>query len=157
MQVRDIAAIYDSYNCGIIWKFGHCRPWPSKRQGFRSQFLPINSWWIIFWWSYFDRSYFDGLYFDDHILMIIFWWIIFWWSYFDKIWFHQVRGLRPDQELCCTGSKKKEMPSEMSTRGTQGLGVLLNRFNQSQISFLKRPAWDLTTSAVQWGGIVKVD
>lgn len=33
--VRDIAAIYDSYNCGIIWKFGHCRPWPSKRQGFR--------------------------------------------------------------------------------------------------------------------------
>ena len=36
IQVRDIAAIYDSYNCGIIWKFGHCRPWPSKRQGFRS-------------------------------------------------------------------------------------------------------------------------
>ena len=34
-QVRDLAAIYDSYNCGIIWKFGHCRPWPTKRQGFR--------------------------------------------------------------------------------------------------------------------------
>ena len=40
MQVRDIAAIYDSYNCGIIWKFGHCRPWPSKRQGFRSPASP---------------------------------------------------------------------------------------------------------------------
>lgn len=33
--VREIAAIYDSYNCGIIWKFGHCRPWPTKRKGFR--------------------------------------------------------------------------------------------------------------------------
>ena len=49
----------------------------------------------------------------------------------DKLLFRQVRGLRPDQELCCKGSQKKEMPSEMSTRGTQGLGVLLNRFSQS--------------------------
>ena len=29
------------------------------------------------------------------------------------------------------------MPREMPTRGTQGLGVLLNIFNQSQISFGK--------------------
>jgi len=33
--IRDFSAIYDSYNCGIIWKFGHCRPWPTKREGFR--------------------------------------------------------------------------------------------------------------------------
>ena len=44
IQVRDIAAIYDSYNCGIIWKFGHCRPWPSKRQGFRSLTCQNISW-----------------------------------------------------------------------------------------------------------------
>ena len=44
---------------------------------------------------------------------------------------HQVCGLRPDQELCCAGSQEKEVPSEMPTRGAQGLGILLNIFNQS--------------------------
>ena len=33
--IRDHAAIYDSYNCGMVWKFGHCRPWPTKRTGFQ--------------------------------------------------------------------------------------------------------------------------
>lgn len=47
IQVRDIAAIYDSYNCGIIWKFGHCRPWPSKRQGFRSPASPNCSSYLL--------------------------------------------------------------------------------------------------------------
>ena len=42
----------------------------------------------------------------------------------------QVCGLRPDQELCCAGSQEKEVPSEMPTRGAQGLGILLNMFNQ---------------------------
>ena len=31
---RTHAAIYDSYNCGMVWKFGHTRPWPTKRKGF---------------------------------------------------------------------------------------------------------------------------
>ena len=30
-----MAAIYDSYNCGIVWRFGHCRPWPTKRLGYK--------------------------------------------------------------------------------------------------------------------------
>ena len=29
--IRDRAAIYDSYNCGMVWKFGHCRAWPTRR------------------------------------------------------------------------------------------------------------------------------
>ena len=54
--------------------------------------------------------------------------------FLDKLWFSQVCGLRPDEELCSTGSSEKEMPSEMPTRGTQGLGILLNNEHIQLIS-----------------------
>ena len=114
IQVRDIAAIYDSYNCGIIWKFGHCRPWPTKRQGFRSP--TAHEWYLL-----------------------------------DKLLFHQVRGLRSNQELCCEGSEEEEMPGEMPTRGAQGLGILLNKFNQSQINFGKYQPVIGKLRHLQWG------
>ena len=112
--MRDIAAIYDSYNCGIIWKFGHCRPWPTKRQGFRSP--TAHEWYLL-----------------------------------DKLLFHQVRGLRSNQELCCEGSEEEEMPGEMPTRGAQGLGILLNKLNQSQINFGKYQPVIGKLRHLQWG------
>ena len=33
--IRDLAMIHDSYNCGMVWKFGHCLPWPTQRQGYK--------------------------------------------------------------------------------------------------------------------------
>ena len=32
---RDQAAIFDSYNCLEVERFGQCRAWPTKREGHR--------------------------------------------------------------------------------------------------------------------------
>ena len=32
--IRDRAAIFDSYNCLDVEKYGQCRPWPTKREGY---------------------------------------------------------------------------------------------------------------------------
>ena len=48
---------------------------------------------------------------------------------------HQVCRLRPNKELRCKGSQEEEMPGEMPSRGTQGLGILLKKtttFKQTQ-------------------------
>ena len=34
-HIRDVAAIFDSYNCRNVKKYGHARPWPTRRQGYR--------------------------------------------------------------------------------------------------------------------------
>ena len=33
--IRERAAIFDSYHCRDVKRFGHCRPWPTQRQGYR--------------------------------------------------------------------------------------------------------------------------
>ena len=32
-HIRDRAAIFDSYNCREVEKYGQARPWPTRRQG----------------------------------------------------------------------------------------------------------------------------
>ena len=32
-DIRDVAAIFDSYNCREVEKYGQARPWPTRRQG----------------------------------------------------------------------------------------------------------------------------
>ena len=53
---------------------------------------------------------------------------------------HQVCRLRPNKELRCKGSQEEEMPGEMPSRGTQGLGILLKKkklSNKHKLSFEK--------------------
>ena len=33
--IRERTAIFDSYNCRDVKTFGHCRPWPTQRQGYQ--------------------------------------------------------------------------------------------------------------------------
>ena len=56
---------------------------------------------------------------------------------------HQVCRLRPNKELRCKGSQEEEMPGEMPSRGTQGLGILLNKNFQTNTNLvLKRSSCD---------------
>ena len=56
---------------------------------------------------------------------------------------HQVCRLRPNKELRCKGSQEEEMPGEMPSRGTQGLGILLKKHFQTNTNLvLKRSSCD---------------